>query len=139
MFKYNSFYILKGFKRTWHFACLLITIWWITYHYDSLIGPFWRSYCPFQLRTFHQKVLYMYLQFLLYFKREFLKTLHACFLPYKELVLFSFYLIRQLEAYFTSVWTSKYHMEPCQNFWKGVFLYLDFWYVIGAILDFQSI
>lgn len=49
----------------------------------SLIRPLWRNYFPFL--TFSVSSKRLYAQCLLQFKREFLKTLHACFLPYLEI------------------------------------------------------
>jgi hypothetical protein len=53
-----------------NFACLLITVWRFTCHYDSLIGPFWKQLLPlFTWEYFIKKQLYN--QLLIYFKWEF--------------------------------------------------------------------
>jgi hypothetical protein len=48
--------IHKGF--TYHFVCLLITVWRFTYHSSRLIRPFLRSYCSFSHKIFPFKCVY---------------------------------------------------------------------------------
>jgi hypothetical protein len=60
-----------------HFGWEFLTI-YLNYSWSDF---FWRSYCPFTLKIFHQKVFF-YIQ-VLKFRWEFLKTWHACLLLYK--------------------------------------------------------
>jgi hypothetical protein len=64
------------FPKTLH-ACIL---WRFSYLYDSLFILFLKEFLLFfYVEYFSKKIFYR--QLLLRFKREFLKTLHACFFP----------------------------------------------------------
>lgn len=74
----NSSFILNG--NSSKFIYFLITTWRLAYYTAVWLGYFWRSYSPFWLEIFHQKLCTCNFSN----KWEFLKALQAYLLPYEH-------------------------------------------------------